>query len=116
MTVDVNALVHKEPTVRPPPQGVNNMMGVFRSKPRKHDSLFPRGVNVQQLGTLTDITSVSKWGADTWLFQIGHHSRGNEEATRKDLALRRFTRPIRIRKHENLVVRHLAGSNLRIER
>ena len=110
VAVDVNRLIHVEHSVRPPPQRVQNVVSVLGAEPRQHDSRFIRlavtvGVlEMQQLGARRDIRpAVARLDAGRDQQPIREHRR-----------LVRAAVAVNVLQHQNLVVRFLPRSNLRI--
>src|SRR5579871_1462439 len=110
VAMDVNRLIHVQQAVVTPAQGVQNMMRVFRAKPRKHDARRARlsvfgFLDVQQFGTVGDI--------DTAIARLDF--RRNEQTTSEDRRLVRSADALRVFENDDLVVGLLPRLDLRID-
>ena len=58
VAVDVDALVKIKPSIRPPAQGVEDVVGVLRAEAGEDDALFAVGGEVEEFGALADVAAV----------------------------------------------------------
>ena len=112
VAADVNGLVEIKPPIVPPAQRMQRVVGVLGAKPGKDDLLFVRApvaigiAEMQELSTLRHIRpSIARLNA-----------RGNEQAIGKDRCLVGLAIPSGVLQHDNFIIGHLPGLDLRINR
>ncbi len=122
MSVDVDALVHVEPAIRPPLERVQDVMRILRSESGEDDVALvglagTLGVfEVEQLGRLPDEAAVALWQAGLGGQRGGRDAGGEQQSLGEDRALRRLAGVIGIIDDDDLVGLFAAGSDLWVKR
>ncbi len=115
--VDVHALRKIEPSIRPPAQGVDDVVRVLGAESAEDDALLVGlavaiGVlEVEQLGGLADVAGPVALGREH-----GRDAGGDEQAVGKDGALLGLAVVVGVFEDEDFVERVLPGRDLRIHR
>ena len=110
VAVDIDRLVEVEPGIRPPAEGVDDVVGVFRAEAGEHD---PSRVG---LAVTIGVGEVEKLGAvgDVGAAVTGQHGGGHQEPVGKDRAGVGPPVTVAILQHRDRVVGDLTRPDLRI--
>ena len=110
--MDINRLIEPHHSFRPPPEGMNNMVGILRSKPRKNN--FPMIRFAIAVGVFQKKHIIAIRHIDSPV--PGKHASWNMQIICKNRMLIRNSIPTGIFQYNQLVGFFLTWFNMRIQR